>query len=162
MDKAGLGYMEPRDPKRQPAWRNHFVACTAEFAGTFLFLLFAFLGHSTAVYKAASTGPNESATSATLMYIALSYGFSLLVNAWTMYRISGGLFNPAVTLGLVLVGALDLVRGALFLPVQLLAAISAAAIVEIIIPGDINQVQTTLAPGMNVAQGLFLEMVRDS
>ncbi|EME84139.1 uncharacterized protein MYCFIDRAFT_100823, partial [Pseudocercospora fijiensis CIRAD86] len=149
---------EPRNAYRQPAWRNHFVACTGEFVGTFLFLLFAFLGHSTAVYQAPATGPNGLHTNETLMYIALSYGFSLLVNAWTMYRVSGGLFNPAVTLGLVLGGGLSAVRGLLFFPVQLLAAISAAAVVEALIPGSIRQVQTTLAPEVNVAQGLFLEM----
>ena len=31
-----------------------------------------------------------------LLYISLSFGFSLAVNAWVFFRISGGLFNPAV------------------------------------------------------------------
>ena len=30
------------------------------------------------------------------MYISLSFGFSLMVNAWIFFRVSGGLFNPAV------------------------------------------------------------------
>jgi aquaporin related protein len=30
------------------------------------------------------------------LYISLSFGFSLMVNAWIFFRISGGLFNPAV------------------------------------------------------------------
>jgi glycerol uptake facilitator-like aquaporin len=29
-----------------------------------------------------------------LQYIALCFGFSLAVNAWVFFRISGGLFNP--------------------------------------------------------------------
>ena len=33
---------------------------------------------------------------AELLYISLSFGFSLAVNAWVFFRISGGLFNPAV------------------------------------------------------------------
>lgn len=33
-----------------------------------------------------------------LQYIALSFGFSLAVNAWVFFRISGGLFNPAVSI----------------------------------------------------------------
>ncbi len=37
-------------------------------------------------------GPDPSQ----LMYISLCFGFSLAVNAWVFYRISGGLFNPAV------------------------------------------------------------------
>jgi glycerol uptake facilitator-like aquaporin len=38
-------------------------------------------------------GPNPPQ----LLYISLSFGFSLAVNAWVFYRISGGLFNPAVS-----------------------------------------------------------------
>jgi hypothetical protein len=32
-----------------------------------------------------------------LLYVSLSFGFSLAVNCWVFYRISGGLFNPAVS-----------------------------------------------------------------
>jgi hypothetical protein len=38
------------------------------------------------------------ANAVTLMYIALSFGFSLAVSSWIFFRISGGLFNPAVSL----------------------------------------------------------------
>ena len=37
-------------------------------------------------------GPNPAA----LLYISLAFGFSLAVNAWVFYRVTGGLFNPAV------------------------------------------------------------------
>lgn len=46
-----------------------------------------------------------------LQYIALCFGFSLAVNAWVFFRISGGLFNPAVTFGMCLIGALPWIRG---------------------------------------------------
>ena len=36
-----------------------------------------------------------------ILFISLGFGFSLAVTAWVFYRISGGLFNPAVTLGMV-------------------------------------------------------------
>ncbi|GIZ44885.1 hypothetical protein CKM354_000807000 [Cercospora kikuchii] len=157
VSKPGLGFAEPRDPRLQPAWRNTLVASTGEFVGTFMFLLIAFLGHSVAVERAGDSGPNDTASSQTLVYISLSYGFSLLINAWTMFRVSGGLFNPAVTLGLVLAGKLEVIRGVVFLPVQVVAAMSAAGIVKAMIPGDIRQVQTTLAAEVSIAQGLFLE-----
>lgn len=32
-----------------------------------------------------------------LLYISLAFGFSLATNAWVFFRISGGLFNPAVS-----------------------------------------------------------------
>jgi aquaporin related protein len=43
---------------------------------------------------ATSNGGNSSQT---IVIISLGYGFSLLVTAWTLYRVSGGLFNPAVS-----------------------------------------------------------------
>lgn len=85
-----------------PTTRGHVVASIGEFAGTFFFLFFAFSGAQTA---AVASNPNEGSTVITatvqktpsqLLYTALSFGFSLAVNAWVYFRISGGLFNPAV------------------------------------------------------------------
>ena len=77
--------------------RNHFIAMLGEFSGTFLFLFFAFsatqvANASTSGTNATNAAPNTSA----LLYISLAFGFSLAVNAWVFFRITGGLFNPAV------------------------------------------------------------------
>lgn len=69
-----------------------------------MFLFFAFAGTAVASVPA-GTGGNSGATTDiptgfsvnVQMYIALSFGFSLMVNVWIFYRISGGLFNPAVS-----------------------------------------------------------------
>jgi aquaporin rerated protein, other eukaryote len=68
-----------------------------EFIGAFLFLLFA-LGGANAVNTVPQAGrtANPAADPAKLLYIALCFGFSLAANAWVFFRISGGLFNPAV------------------------------------------------------------------
>lgn len=74
-----------------------------EFVGTFMFLFFAFAGTSTAnigsgdAVNLSTTGSATGFNPATLLYISLSFGFSLMVNAWIFFRISGGLFNPAVS-----------------------------------------------------------------
>lgn len=82
--------------------RGHVVAMIGEFAGTFFFLFFAFSGAQTAFV---SSNPNTGdtvitksaqTTTSELLYISLSFGFSLAANAWVYFRISGGLFNPAV------------------------------------------------------------------
>jgi len=81
-------------------FRNHFVATSAEFAGTTLFLFFAFSGTQVALLANTPSSTNEVGTPSDpsqLMFIALSFGFSLAVNAWVFFRISGGLFNPAVS-----------------------------------------------------------------
>lgn len=48
-----------------------------------------------AALQAGEYGLGRTPSSQTVIVIALSYGMSLLVTAWTMYRVSGGLFNPA-------------------------------------------------------------------
>lgn len=67
-----------------------------------MFLFFAFAGTQAANFGAGQEGkvtPTAAGdfNSGTIIFIALSFGFSLMVNAWVFYRISGGLFNPAVS-----------------------------------------------------------------
>src|ERR1700685_837409 len=51
--------------------------------------------------NATGTFPVNALSSGTsTLYIALAFGFSLLVNAWIFFRISGSLFNPAVSLAM--------------------------------------------------------------
>jgi aquaporin rerated protein, other eukaryote len=74
--------------------RNHLIAMIGELTGTFLFLFFAFA--ATQVANMSTEGTTGISTSAAL-YISLAFGFSLAVNVWVFFRISGGLFNPAVS-----------------------------------------------------------------
>ncbi|KPI44727.1 Aquaporin-1 [Cyphellophora attinorum] len=126
--------------------RNHFVAMAGEFVGTFMFLFFAFAGTQVANTPATTSGsestqlpqgPNPSQ----LLYISLAFGFSLAVNAWIFYRISGGLFNPAVTFALCLVGAVPWGRGGLVFIAQILGSMASAGV-----------------RWHKRAQGLFIEM----
>lgn len=84
--------------------RGHIVAAIGEFAGTIFFLFFAFAGTQVANISSNTNTGTEITTTvaqknpAQLLYISLSFGFSLAVNAWVFFRISGGLFNPAVSL----------------------------------------------------------------
>lgn len=64
-----------------------------------------------AVDQAGELGPNGKNSSQTVIFISLGYGMSLLVTAWSLYRVSGGLFNPAVTLGMCVSGSLPWIRG---------------------------------------------------
>lgn len=63
-----------------------------EFVGTTMFLWFAFAGAQTA----AVTGRGVANTPEQVLLTSSSFGFSLLITVWAFYRISGGLFNPAV------------------------------------------------------------------
>lgn len=72
--------------------KDHFVAMSGEFVGTVLFLWFAF----GATQIANTVVPPGAGGLAQLFYISTAFGFSLAVTAWSFYRVSGGLFNPAV------------------------------------------------------------------
>ncbi|EKD21548.1 MIP family channel protein [Drepanopeziza brunnea f. sp. 'multigermtubi' MB_m1] len=139
--------------------RNHLVATIAEFTGTTMFLMFAFAGTQVALLAHPAQPNVIGAVSDVnqLLYISLCFGFSLAVNAWVFFRISGGLFNPAVTLGMCLVGALPYIRGACLTFAQILGGITAAAIVSALLPGPLT-VRTGLGGGTSVVQGLFIEM----
>jgi aquaporin related protein len=76
--------------------RNHFVAICGEFVGTVLFLFFALGGTQVANNIPSSSGLSVEVTGSNpqqLQYIALCFGFSLAVNAWIFFRISGGMLS---------------------------------------------------------------------
>ncbi|KAH8906650.1 aquaporin-like protein [Coniochaeta sp. PMI_546] len=149
----------PAHRRRRPlsTMQSHIIAAIAEFVGTFMFLFLAFAGHLMAISQAPVT-VKGAMDNQTVIIIGLAYAISLLVNVWAFYRISGGLFNPAVSLGLALTGHVGWIRAALLVPMQLLASIVAAAMARALVPVPITLANTTLSGGTSVAQGLFLEM----
>ena len=144
------------------SFRGHFIAMCGEFVGTFLFLFFAFSGTQVANTQTQGQDPasktiSQAPNPAQLLYISLSFGFSLAVNAWVFFRVSGGLFNPSVTLAMCLVGALPYDRGCLVFISQILGAITSAGVVSTLFPGPLS-VKTSLGGGTSIVRGLFIEM----
>lgn len=82
-----------QDMQHLSEMQAHFVAATGEFVGTFMFLFFAYATQLMVLDQTSSVAPPAMET----VYVSLGYGFSLLVTVWAFYRISGGLFNPAVS-----------------------------------------------------------------
>src|SRR5436190_23122626 len=76
--------------------RNNIIAIIGEFVGTFLFLFFSFAGAQ--ISNTPAPPKNAAPNTSNLLYASLSFGFSLTVNVWAFYRVSGGLFNPSVGL----------------------------------------------------------------
>ncbi|KAF9872319.1 MIP family channel protein [Colletotrichum karsti] len=136
--------------------RNKLVSALGEFIGTFLFLFFSFAGTQIATSPGASAGVEPNLT--VIIFIALCFGVSLTANVWAFYRVSGGLFNPVVTLALIVCGGLPVHRGLLIVPIQIIAGICAAGIAEAMFPGPLN-VDTVLGGGTNTAQGFFIELI---
>lgn len=80
-------------------FRGHTIAMLAELVGTTAFLFFGFAAAQVANEKddtlAADGGSGPSLLQ--IAYIAATFGISLAVNVWIFYRVSGGMFNPAVS-----------------------------------------------------------------
>ncbi|CAM1509138.1 Fc.00g028770.m01.CDS01 [Cosmosporella sp. VM-42] len=144
-------------------FKNHFVATLGEFIGTTLFLFFAFAGTEVAnIQSSASddttTGASTGFSVATLLYISLCFGFSLMVNVWVFFRISGGLFNPAVTMAMVMVQAITAARAICLFIAQILGSMLASVVVRYLFPESFA-VRTTLGGGTSLAQGVFIEAI---
>jgi aquaporin related protein len=132
-----------------------------------MFLFFAFAGTQVANIQsdAAPAGAGGTTTGAETgfnvsvqLYIAIIFGFSLMVNVWIFFRISGGLFNPAVTLGMVLVGAVPIPRAIFLFVAQIAGGIAASGMVLGLFPTQLN-VRTTLGADASLVQGIFIEAI---
>ena len=71
-----------------------------EFVGTTMFLFFAFAGTQVANVGASDTTTATNASNGfspiVLLYTAVSFGFSLMVNVWIFFRISGGVSDCVI------------------------------------------------------------------
>ncbi|KAI6248303.1 Aquaporin-2 [Erysiphe necator] len=137
-------------------FKNHLVAALGEFVGTTMFLFFGFAGAQVTNLGTSGNGGNSKFDIAVYLYISFIFGFSLLVNVWIFYRISGAQFNPAVTLALVLVGAVPIVRAVMIFFAQIIGAITASALVMVLFPLPLS-VRNSLGSGTSVLQGVFIE-----
>ncbi|KAK0558851.1 hypothetical protein OC844_004831 [Tilletia horrida] len=142
--------------------KDHVMAGAGELIGTAMFLFLAEGGAKTAQLSRAAS-QTEVATvlsNESILFIATSFGLSLLVSAWLFFRITGGLFNPAITFALWLAGVLTSRRAIVLFFAQILGGIVAAALVYALLPSqNVSSVNTALSSGVSIAQGFFIEML---
>jgi aquaporin related protein len=72
------------------------------------------------------------------------------------FRVTGSLFNPALTLGLTLLANLSWISCIVLTISQFLGGITAAALQNALFPGESNM-RTTLSGGTTVNQGFWIE-----
>jgi aquaporin Z len=99
----------------------------AEGLGTFVLVL----GGCGAAVLAAGFEPGGIG----LLGVSLAFGLTVLTMAYAVGHISGGHFNPAVTLGLVAGGRFDIRDAAPYIASQVVGAIGAAAVIYVIAHG---------------------------
>ena len=117
----------------------------AEFIGTFALI---FIGAG-----ALAIG------SANLLGVALAHGLVIVVFVYAYGHISGTHINPAVTLGLLIAGEIELVAAIGYWVVQFLGGILGAVLLNAVLPNPGDLGVTILAESVTPVQGLVIEIV---
>lgn len=115
---------------------------SAEFIGTFVLV---FGGVGTAVFAAGFAGEPGSPVNVGFLGVALAFGLTVVVGAYAFGPISGGHFNPAVTLGLAAAGRFAWRDSLGYIAAQVVGGTAAAAILFAIASGRPGGYEGTFA-----------------
>ena len=131
---------------------RHFVA---EFVGTFALV---FVGAG-AIASAGLTGD----VSPSLLAIAFAHGLVIACMVSAVGHISGGHFNPAITLAFFVTRRLATSLTIAYLIVQIGAAVAAALLIKWIFPGEtaesVRYGAPAIDPGLGTAEALVVEAI---
>jgi aquaporin Z len=122
----------------------------AEFLGTFWLVLG---GCGSAVLAAQFFTGQGDDIGIGLVGVSLAFGLTVLTGAYAFGHISGGHFNPAVTLGLVVAKRFDAKDAVPYIAVQVVAAFLAAMVLWFIALGGPGVTADTLAEGGLASNG---------
>lgn len=133
------------------------AALIAEATGTFLFF---FVGAGSVVlgdYMASNGGSGPG-----LLGVALAHGLALAVLVSALGPVSGGHFNPAVTLAVWIMGKLTSLRAGLYVAAQLIGALAAGLALKVVFADawQASNIGTpALGAGITPAIGITVEAV---
>lgn len=139
--------------------RDLWKACVAEFIGPFA-LVVAGVGAIISTQNLADGG--------NLVAVALAHGLAIGLMVAALGQISGGHFNPAVTVSMLATGQVSVTRAAGYIVAQLLGAVAGAGILTIIFPAlgelgrnniGVNLGVLGLGPDVTVLGAVVMEAV---
>lgn len=104
----------------------------AEAFGTFLLVLG---GVGTALFAANFPSADDNQAGVGFLGVALAFGLTLVAGIAAVGHISGGHFNPAVTLGLLAAGRTDARHVAGYILAQLVGGILATSVIALVLAG---------------------------
>lgn len=123
----------------------------AELVGTFVFMSIGYMSVAAVGAAGLETG---------LLVVPFSFGLGLLAAIFAFGHISGGHFNPAVTVAMVLDKRTDPVEAAGYVFAQVLGAIAAAAVLMVAVNQDaVASGITAPGPGVTDIGALIIEIV---
>ena len=124
----------------------------AELIGTFIFLLIGFMGVTAMFAFTANGGVPE------MVNIALAFGLGLFVAIQFAGVVSGGHFNPAVTIAALADKRIDVTNGVIYIVAQVAGAIAAALVLGAVFDQDtVKSVITAPGDGVTDIEALVLE-----
>jgi aquaporin Z len=109
-----------------------FKDLSAEFIGT-LWLVFG--GCGAAVFAAKYLTDDGTQLGIGFLGVAIAFGLTVVTGAYALGHISGGHFNPAVTLGLVTAGKFPSAKAAPYIVAQVLGALAGGLLIYAIAQG---------------------------
>lgn len=126
-------------------------AAVAEFVSTFTLI---FIGAGAVI--ATNLGLD-------LTGVALAHGLALAIMISITAHISGGLVNPAVTIGLWVAGKIASPRAMILMGAQMLGAVAGALLLKYLVPAELFDAAgggaPALADGFAIGKGIVLEAV---
>lgn len=132
----------------------------AEFVGTFTLI---FIGAGAICADQFMKSGSPGAPGMGLLAIAAAHGLAIAIMASAMGHISGGHFNPAVTIGVWVTKRISTMEALLYWVAQLAGAIAAAYFLTALIPEDVWRAVSlgtpALASGFTRTSGMILEAV---
>jgi MIP family channel proteins len=142
----------------------------AEFLGTFALTFFGAASIvSTAALRAAELGSRATPANITrtfgtidLLFIAFAHAIVLAVMITALGHISGGHFNPAVTVGALIGRHIEPTLAAMYIVIQLMAGLVAALLIKYLYAADLLQTVKWGAPSpaVDTAKAVGVEAVR--
>jgi aquaporin Z len=124
----------------------------AEVIGT---LALVFIGAGSVVVASAGVGSG-------LLGVALAHGLVLAIMVSSFGHISGGHFNPAVTVSVWVAGKIESARAIVYVLAQLLGAVIGAALLRVVMPSDVwrrADLGATTVHAISNGQAVLLEAI---
>lgn len=123
----------------------------AEVLGTYVLVL----GGCSAILAA-----NASGATTTIVPIALAFGLALLAGLYAFGEVSGGHFNPAVSLAMLIDGRIDILTTVGYWASQVVGGVLAGLTMLIVTSEEtVATTATTLGEGVELWEGFLLEAV---
>ncbi|KAH7282136.1 hypothetical protein KP509_35G014200 [Ceratopteris richardii] len=129
-------------------------AAFAELVATFLFV---FIGEGSSIAFIVVSG-SSILTPIGLLVAAICHGFAIYVAIANAYHVSGGHVNPAVTVGLLVGGYITVLKGILYIVMQLVGAALASLLLKYV-TNDVAMPVHAVGGGDDITQALVLEIV---